>query len=275
MSLPAQARLDLHMHSLRSDGLKAPETLVEEARRGGLDLIAITDHDCEPDLPHGPQLLRGQRLHLLHAVELSGMHAGHELHLLVYFPGEMPVAFRQLCRRLCRARALRYEQACEAMGCADLAPPDEDARQGRRALTRTHLSRELVERGHARDLSDAWQRFTSQRRGLVPEVEPAFTDLIAQAAAHGGLSSWAHPSLDHLDALPLFVAAGLRALETARPRLGLAEQATLQRLAHKHGLLQTGGSDHHGFPGQRPLGHWSFPMRQARPWAQALGLTGA
>jgi predicted metal-dependent phosphoesterase TrpH len=38
-------RADLHLHTNLGDGLASPERVVREARRRGLDVIAVTDHD--------------------------------------------------------------------------------------------------------------------------------------------------------------------------------------------------------------------------------------
>lgn len=271
--LPTNARFDLHMHSLRSDGQQSPQAMATLAANAGLDVIAITDHDCEPVLPWGPTQVAGRSLHIVHAAELSGMHQGRELHLLVYFSAEMPLEFRRLLRSLCLARVHRYEQACLAFGVEGLPPPDEAARAGERALTRTHLAQALIEGGHARDPADAYGRFAGSKAGLVPEVDPTFVALIRMARAVGGLTSWAHPPAEQVaQHLSTFVRAGLQGIETARPKLPGPERAGLQKLAHRHGLIQTGGSDHHGWPNQRPLGQWSFPMREARPFARALKL---
>jgi 3',5'-nucleoside bisphosphate phosphatase len=271
--LPSNARFDLHMHSLRSDGRQEPEAMAALAAKAGLDVIAITDHDCEPSLPWGPTPMAGRSMHIVHAAELSGMHQGQELHLLVYFPAEMPLQFRRLLRSLCLARVERYEQACLAFGVEGLPPPDEAARAGERALTRTHLAQALIDAGHAKDHAEAYGRFAGSKAGRVPEVGPSFLALIRMARAVGGLTSWAHPPAEQVALhLGAFVKAGLQGIETARPKLPGPERAGLQKLAHRHGLIQTGGSDHHGWPGQRPLGQWSFPMREARPFARALKL---
>ena len=41
----SRGRADLHMHTTASDGWPAPHQLVDQARRVGLDVIAVTDHD--------------------------------------------------------------------------------------------------------------------------------------------------------------------------------------------------------------------------------------
>ncbi len=41
----SRGRADLHSHTTASDGWPSPHQLVEQARRVGLDVIAVTDHD--------------------------------------------------------------------------------------------------------------------------------------------------------------------------------------------------------------------------------------
>lgn len=261
------------MHSTRSDGRLSPEEVLRRAAEGGLDVIALTDHDCAPALPPGPVRVAGRIIHVLHAAEVSGCWEGREQHLLVYFRGQVPAEFARLMRSFCMARADRYQQAAQGLGLPGLDPPEPAAMRGERALTRVHLSEAIVATGHARDLEDAFARYTGSRLGRVPAVAPTFPAVISMARAAGGLTSWAHPPLDAVqDHLLTFIEAGLQGLESARPGLRGQERNTLLRLAHKHGLFVTGGSDFHGFPWQRPLGQWSFPMREARPFARALGL---
>lgn len=270
--LRPRARFDLHLHSDLSDGTLPPAEVLRRCAEGGLDVIALTDHDIGPALPHGPHRVGGRTIHLVHATEVSGVHEGRELHLLVYFPGEMPAPYRERLRTHSALRATRYAAAVARLGLPGLAPPPAAAMAGERALTRVHLSRAIVDAGHAADMGDAFRRYTGSHLGRVPLVELGFLDAIAEARAAGGLCSWAHPPLEAVEAwLATFARAGLHALEAARPSLAAIDRNRLLRAAHKHGLLVTGGSDNHCFPGSRGLGSWSFPAREARPVARALG----
>ncbi|RME20709.1 MAG: hypothetical protein D6798_19840, partial [Deltaproteobacteria bacterium] len=193
--------------------------------------------------------------------------------LLVYFPGEMPAEFHDFLRGRCAARVARYRAGLAATGLPGVAGPPRTALEGEQAVTRTHLSQAIVDAGHARDLPDAFARYTGDRVGLVPPVDLPFLEAIDRARAAGGLTSWAHPPPEAAAALVgTFQAAGLQGLETARPGLGPVARNALLRLAHRHGLVATGGSDFHGLPHNRPLGGWSFPAREARAFARALGI---
>lgn len=272
VTLRPRARFDLHLHTDRSDGVLAPGEVLRRCARGGLDVIAITDHDIGPSLAPGAHVVGERTIHLLHAAEVSGVHEGVEHHLLVYFPGEMPDAYRQRLRQLSVARAERYRRAVERLGLPDLPPPDAAADAGERAITRVHLTRAIVDAGHASDMGDAFRRYTGSHLGQVPPVELPYVQAIAEARQAGAFCSWAHPPLAAVEAhLETFVRAGLQALEASRPGLSGAERNRLLRLAHKHDLLVTGGSDNHGWTGGRDLGSWSFPAREARPVARALG----
>ncbi|MDQ5855278.1 MAG: PHP domain-containing protein, partial [Actinomycetota bacterium] len=59
-------RIDLHAHSIASDGTDTPAELVATAAATGLDAIALTDHDTTAGwtdavdaLPTGLRLIRG------------------------------------------------------------------------------------------------------------------------------------------------------------------------------------------------------------------------
>lgn len=251
--MPGVRRLDLHLHSNLSDGLHPPDEVLRRCAAGGLDAVALTDHDLTGALPVGDHVVDGRTIRVIGGAEVSGCHEGVELHLLVYFRGEVPEAFRTFCRDRAVARATRYATAVERLDLPDLAGPDAAATAGERSLTRHHLARALVEAGHADDLRDAFRRYARTGDDAVPACDLPFTEAIAVARAHGGLTSWAHPPLRYVEAwLADFVAAGLHAIETVRPGLRGEERRRLRAHAKRHGLLVTGGSDWHGWTSEQP-----------------------
>jgi len=268
--LPPGARFDLHLHSTASDGELEPEEVLRRCARAGLQAIALTDHDLPPALPWGRQVVAQRMIRVIHGVELSGAWRGVELHLLVYFPGEMPDCFKDFCRERARRRAARYEAAVARLALPGLPPADGAARRGERSLTRLHLSRSLVDAGHVPDLSTAFARYTGHKHGLVPLIDLSLVEALRQARAAGGVCSWAHPRLEQVLAwLPELVAAGLQGLEGLRPGSDASTRNTFRRMARDHGLFLTGGSDYHGF-GSARLGNFGVSRRDLGGFLAAL-----
>jgi predicted metal-dependent phosphoesterase TrpH len=253
------------MHSDRSDGRYPPEEALARAARGGLDVIALSDHDLDPVLAPGLCTVEGRDLRVIAAVEMSGHHAGREFHLLVYFPGVPPPEARAFLRMRAASRAVRFDEALSRLGVAGSA--GEEAHAGLRALTRFHLAAALTEAGRVRRPHDAWNLLGSD---TVPLIDLAFVDAIRHARAWGGVTSWAHPTpADAQRYLPDFVRAGLEAVEAARPNLDRSARNGLKRLAKRYGLLVTGGSDWHGW-WQGELGDFRFDDDAARAFLARL-----
>ena len=260
-------RIDLHMHTNRSDGKLPPDELLAQILRGKLDLAAVADHDLPNVLTPGVHTDGKHSVRILAAAELSGSHAGREFHLLVYFPGEMPASFRAFLQERARARAVRYDEAVARLG-GGLPPADEAAVAGERSLTRNHLYAALKSTGRVRDAREGYGLLAGS--DIVPLIELTFVDAIRIAREAGGLTSWAHPSLNDAQAYTAtFAAAGLEALEGVRPKLDRRTRNGLKNLAEKHKLLLTGGSDWHGW-NEPPLGTFAVTGERARAFVARL-----
>lgn len=258
-------RVDLHLHSSRSDGEFSPEEVLEKALASQLDCLALTDHDLPNAIPAG--VYTGKRpLRVIAATELSGNHMGRELHLLVYFPGEMPEGFAAFLREQASARAVRYDTAVARLG-GDLPAAPPEAHAGQLALTRKHLFFALRRAKRAASPAEGYRQLGPS---VVPPIALPFTEAIRRARAAGGLTSWAHPSLEDAQAFThAFVEAGLQGLEAVRPGLPRPTFNGLKRLAKRFNLLVTGGSDWHGWS-TAPLGLFALDAEYAAPFLQKL-----
>jgi predicted metal-dependent phosphoesterase TrpH len=225
---------------MASDGALTPEELLARIA-GKMDVFALTDHDLPPALPVGIQPF-ARPLRLIAAAEVSGVHQGKELHLLVYFPKEMPADYQHFLRERASWRAWRYDHAAEQLGLKSRAP--EAAHQGKQAITRHHLAKAMLLEGKIKNFQEAWRAM----RAAVPVLELEFRRVIREAKAAGAVVSWAHPSLeDARSFLPELVGAGLDGLEVDRPLLPRISRNGLKALACRFRILATGGSDWHGW----------------------------
>jgi len=263
---PSEPRLDLHLHSTASDGRYPPLEVLHTCASRGLRTIALTDHDVPPALPAGEHTVGDRTIRLIHAAEVSALHEGTELHLLAYFPGEMPQEFVDFLRHRAQRRAERYNAAAHALG---LPPAPPEAQAGERALTRHHLARALVEHKHCGSIHSAFMGPLARGKGVVPSIELGVADALAKMNACGAVAVWAHPRVDHAaEHTATFATLGLHGLEAIRPSASLTQRAALARIALEHGLVVTGGSDWHGWGGR--LGSFRVRATEIAPFLARL-----
>lgn len=267
--------IDLHIHSTASDGALPPAEVVERAIAGGLDVIAVADHDTVAGVP-AAMAAGGDRVRVVPAVELSARHRDRDLHILGYFVDvEAPslVAYGERARR---AREERIRAMIERLVALNL-PVDfeavlQEAGPHGHALARPHLARAMLAAGHVGSIPEAFDRF-------IGDEGPAYvaSDLVDVAGAialiheAGGLAVWAHPPLPVLGALRDFAAAGLDGLECHRPRVNPTDLGRLLNKARDHGLLVTGGSDWHG-EWHGPLGSFHVGRGEVEAFLERGGI---
>lgn len=244
-------RLDLHLHSTASDGAYGPREIVARARAGGLDVIALADHDTTAGIPHA-LASAGTDVRVVPAIEISAAHAGRDLHVLGYFidPDAPPLA-----RYVERARGVREQRIREMIERlaaldvpVDFAAVIAEAGPDAGSLARPHLARVLHAAGHVASVSEAFDRYIGDDGPAYVAARlldvPGAIQLIHDA---GGLAVWAHPPASLVDGmLPAFVEAGLDGIECYRPRLPDADLQRLLGHVRRHRLVATGGSDWHG-----------------------------
>lgn len=243
-------KIDLHMHSTASDGAFRPGEVVERAILGGLDVIAIADHDTAAGVPEAVEAAAG-RLIVVPAIELSARHRDRDLHVLGYFVDPDNPALRAHAERAQRAREARIRTMIERLAALDVpvefAAVLAEAGPHAHALARPHLARAMVTAGLVGSIPEAFDRYIGDDGPAYVATELVdVAGAIALIHAAGGLAVWAHPPLPLLGALPDFVSAGLDGLECWRPRLSSSDLGRLLNKARDHGLYTTGGSDWHG-----------------------------
>ncbi|MEY9994050.1 putative metal-dependent phosphoesterase TrpH [Streptomyces sp. V4I8] len=248
-------RIDLHTHSTASDGTDTPAELVRNAAAGGLDVVALTDHDTTRGyseaiaaLPRGLTLVTG--------AELSCRIDGISMHMLAYlFDPEEPalLAERELVRddRVPRAQGMvaklnelgvpvTWEQVLRIAGEGSVGRP--------------HVASALVELGVVPTVGDAFTEdwLADGGRAFVEKHETDPFEAIRLVKAAGGVTVFAHPAASKRgrtvpeSAIAEMAAAGLDGIEVDHMDHDPDTRARLRGLAKELGLLATGSSDYHG-----------------------------
>lgn len=243
-------RVDLHMHTTCSDGMRAPEEVVELAIAGGLDVISITDHDNTQGV--GPALrAAGGRIRVIPGVEMSTRFRDESIHVLGYFVDPDADSLIRHYRELHERRHTRMSRIVDRLAeqgvRLTLDRVGDQRASGRVPYTRPHLARALVREGYAADVPDAFDSHIGAHCPAYVIVEsPTLEEVIDAIRAAGGVAVWAHPPLRLVEELlPRMVAAGLRGIEVFRPWPRRVREAMADH-ARRAGLYATGGSDWHG-----------------------------
>jgi len=250
-------RIDLHTHSDRSDGTLSPTALVRHAEERGLDVLALTDHDCFAGWAEAARAAEGTPITLVRGIEVSCRLAGHSVHLLGYLPDPTYPPLVEELRRVLDGRNGRLPAILERLRGLGIDLDSEDVRRvaGEAAATgRPHVADALVERGVVANRDEAFARFLgSGGPAYVDRYAADVTVMIGLLAQAGGVSVVAHPWADRHDTGALdgpglagLKAAGLAGIEVDHQDHSAAKRAELRGLATELDLVVTGSSDFHG-----------------------------
>ena len=248
------ARLDLHLHTTRSDGSLPPAAVVALAKKANVTALAITDHDTVDGIAEALAAGRELEIEVIPGIEISSRWEGLELHILGYFiDWHDPV----LLDRLTRYRATRHDrnpQIIARLNELGLAVTYDEVRELARteSIGRPHIARVLIEKGYVSSAKEAFDRYLADgAAAYVPRSLPDPAEAIALIRGAGGVPVLAHPSwIDRgngmVDLCRHLKETGLAGIEvhysTHRPE----QTNQYLNVARQLDLLVTGGSDFHG-----------------------------
>lgn len=247
--------IDLHLHSIGSDGSDTPEALVTAGVRAGLRALAITDHDTVAGVPSFLETCLRERVLGLSGIELSVDTPSGSMHLLGYGIDPSAPSLALALRQVQEGRRSRNGKILERLHHLGISVSWEEVagQSGGGEVGRPHFARALMARGLADSVQDAFDRFLGRGRPAYVErfrLDPdAAIGLIRGA---GGLPVVAHPFSWESDyevlsrRIEALLARGLGGIEAYHPDHDLERQVACLRLAKKLGLVVTGGSDYHG-----------------------------
>ena len=244
-------KADLHLHTTASDGSLSPSAVVWGARAGGLDIVAITDHDTIAGLAEAMSAVPAG-LRVVPGVELSTTLDGSEVHILGYFidPAHPElVAHAEVAINARRARVERMLERLRKYGIhVKLEEVIACAEGSTRVLGRPHIARALHKKGFVQTPAEAFDRFIGDDGPCFLPTELATPEsAIALIKRAGGVPVWAHPRIDMLDReIRRMADWGIAGLECFRPRAAPGDVSAILECAAKYGLLVSGGSDWHG-----------------------------
>lgn len=265
------AGIDLHTHTIYSDGTFTPGTLLRLAAERGLDRVAVTDHDTTVGLAEASAAGREVGVEVVPGVEFSTLYNGEGVHILSYYMDQAHGELQAELRRLRDDRLLRGERMVEKLQAMGYPVTFERVRAIARGgnIVRPHVAQALVEAGVVPTLKEAFSEELIGSGGRAYVEKHAVNPLDALALIHraAGVCVLAHPGtwretrpVPH-SLIDELADAGLDGIEASHPEHTPETEGRYVEIAHRLGLFFTGSSDCHGDRYDPPR----LGMRTTRP----------
>ena len=243
-------RIDLHIHTVYSDGTYTPEEVVTRAKDLDLVAISITDHDSVDGVEEAVRAGEKLGVEVIPGVEMSTDLADDEIHILGYYLDWKDKAFLSQLREFQGARARRNRKLIRRLGDLGMRLGYNEVKKlnPRGVISRLHIARLMVKSGYVPSIDAAFEEWLNPGKpAYVRRLKVSPIQMIHSISDLGGIPVLAHPHLSKRDDLiPELVKAGLRGIEVYHSAHNGRVVEHYKRIARKHCLLVTGGSDCHG-----------------------------
>lgn len=246
------ATIDLHLHTLASDGRLTPTELIQMVVKNGLKTISVTDHDSTEGLAEAYEAAKEfPDLRIIPGIEMSADIPGDEVHVLGYFLDYHDEEFQAQLTEFRMGRVGRAQVMVEKLEA--LGKPVEWERvmhfAGDGTVGRPHIALAMVEAGYFKEPKEAFEEYLGND-GLAyydrPKLAPAAgVEMIKKV---GGVPVLAHPTfMNDMEAgIANLKKVGLMGMEVYYAQYDDDTVRHLARLAKEYDLIPCGGSDYHG-----------------------------
>ena len=253
-------KIDLHVHSLVSDGSFSPGELAVHAKEQGISAFALTDHDVIAGCTEAAEAAAAAGVEFINGMELTADFQGLKIHVVCLGFDEENPAFQAMYKKIRAIKEGRIEDIIEFVRRKGLDISLEKVQQftykgllDRYAVMRYLVSLHLYDR--AQPLWDNYLDPAVVEMGLNFNITAEEALPVIHEA--GGVTSLAHfhkniglGSLDSRQqqeqAIVELHHLGLDGMERFYPNYSAEDAEFAAEMIRKYDLLPTGGTDFHG-----------------------------
>ena len=266
--------VDLHSHSIASDGLLAPAEVAARAQAGGVEVWALTDHDETGGLAEAAAAATALGMRFVPGVEISVTwradpnHQGTTIHVVGLNIDPANEALAAGLAGIRAGRDRRAERMAFSLEVAGVRGALEGARRhaiNPALLSRTHFARYLVEAGKVKSTHQAFNHYlTEGKPGYVQHAWASLEDAMGWIHGAGGVAVVAHPGRYKLSTPQLnrffdeFKALGGDAIEVMTGSHTSDQYNHFAEACRCFGFRASRGSDYHG-PGESRVDPGTLP----------------
>lgn len=249
-------RADLHIHTYYSDGGLSPEKAVQLAKRNGVELLAITDHDTTESCNQVQKHCAEAGISFVRGIEVSAYQGDIKLHTLCYGFDPDNSDLKNFLNGLYQNSVKRTEDVIYKLNKCGINISIEQAAAERFSantpIHSMHVARAGAKKGYAPNQFEFYKLYLMKGSPAFSKLfRPTPEQTIQVISACGGFCSLAHPGRIEMDGqekitlIKRLKDCGLCGIEGVYSAHTAKETAYYKELAKELGLLVTGGSDTH------------------------------
>ncbi len=243
--------VDLHIHSIWSDGLTPPTQIARQAKHSDLSCISLTDHNILNGVAVLKRSLQKHDIKVIPGVEMTAEDEElGEVHILGYDIDTTHQPLRQELKHVMERKRKQLKKMLDGLRRDGIEITMNEVHQeaGPGYAGRLALARLIVEKSGTPNTHKAFENYLGEDgKVYTPVGIMGVNHAINIIHDAGGYAVFAHPTIDMLDrAVQRYVDAGLDGIEVYRPGASGNEELYAEMVADDFDLLKTGGSDWHG-----------------------------
>lgn len=245
--------IDLHTHSLKSDGSMTPAEVVREAKRAGLTAIALSDHDTVDGIYEAIEEGKKQGVEVVPAIEFS-VQSETETHILGYFIDIENPELKKVLTEIVDLRIERNHVTCQKLNELgfDITLEEVRALAPNNFVGRAHFARVLMDKGYTESVKEGFDKYMAAGKYAYCEKQVLTAErAVKLIRSCGGLAFVAHPHLIFQSDEWLYnffkelKTYGLNGIEGYYTDYTPEMQEKFQTMAKELGLIISGGTDFH------------------------------
>lgn len=240
-------KVDLHNHSLYSDGLYSVYDLVKIAKVNNIDVIALTDHDSVYGSIEFLKYTKEFNIKGICGIELSTTHNNESVHIVGLFKNNIIPEYMYTFSDMIKKK--RYERAILMLNkIKDIYHININFNliKNRDVITRGNMFQIILASNPGIDVKDANFYISHKSKAYIEAAYFNTFDGIKFLHENNCICIYAHPTLNSKETILDVVKMGLDGIEFRYPKNKDGEEEYFKDLAIKNNLFLSAGSDFHG-----------------------------
>ncbi|OAA92131.1 PHP domain-containing protein [Clostridium ljungdahlii] len=241
---------DFHLHTTASDGNLFPSKLVCMAKREGVDIIAITDHDTLSGIDEA--LKEGEKIGIkvIPGIELSTLYENKSVHILGYFKDISHISpkFKDFLKEMNLYRINRAKKIVNNLYKFFNIKLDFDSilKIANGVVARPHIAKAIINAGYNYSFDYIFSNFIGDSSpAYVPNKKLSTTEGIKMLTSLNAMVVLAHPILVKDINIEDLIKLPFHGIEAIYPANKVRDTERFIKYAKKYKKIITAGSDFH------------------------------